>query len=201
MALAVFLVETPSDYCLLLCYNPCFIFFLFCCGALFPAKSMVPPPVPCYSASAASSYCYVRGTACYSSFLFFFRSFSAPPWFVCLYPLCVGCVVLDPPTGYQLAIIYHRTDRTSKQQPCPPDSACALSACLLRFSSVFFLFFFLYFFLLFIFSVPSSCFSFSFSSSFFRVYIKYDGYVPGVTRLQVVRVGIPQLVTTVSLTD
>ena len=35
---------------------------------------------------------------------------------------------------HQPGISYRRTDRTSKQQPCPRDSICALSACLLRVS-------------------------------------------------------------------
>ena len=52
--------------------------------------------------------------------------------------------------------IYHRNHRTSEHQPCPRDSACTLSACLLRVS-------FLYvsvFLIVFLISVPSPCFSF-----------------------------------------
>ena len=46
-SLAVFLVETPSDYyCLTRCCTiPVLlcVVTLVCCGALFPAKSIVPP--------------------------------------------------------------------------------------------------------------------------------------------------------------
>ena len=47
--MAVFLVETPGDFRLMLCYYPFLSIlhlFLVCCYALFPAKSMVPPPGP-----------------------------------------------------------------------------------------------------------------------------------------------------------
>ena len=163
-------VETPSDNCLMLCYNICFICITFVCrDALFPPKSMDPPPP--FTLPLSPGFPPFSLYVC-DPLLFFFFFFSnyfilSPRSSVCACPLYVGCVILDPPTGHRTARLffvvgsssliiflssclpprllvtslcwsiswtYHGTDRTPKQQPCPRNSACALSACSLRFS-------------------------------------------------------------------
>ena len=84
---------------------------------------------------------------------------------------------------------HRRTDRASKQEPCPLGTRPAPSA-LVCFA--FFSFPFLCIFL----SSPYSCFSFSFSSLFGRT-STYHGFVPGIIWMQVIRDGIPQLVSIV----
>ena len=58
--------------------------------------------------------------------------------------LAFRLVFMWRPCVWSIGWLYHRTDRTSKQQPCPRYSECSLSARLLRF--YFFSFFpFIYF--------------------------------------------------------
>ena len=96
---------------------------------------------------------------------------------------------------------FHRPDRTSKQQHCPGDSACALSACLLRFS--FFLFSLSSFSFLHVLFTKYQVytlyvFSFSIRVIFFFSGVQVirsvnilrstrDMYVPDITRLQMMR--------------
>ena len=88
-----------------------------------------------------------------------------------------------------------RTDRTSKHRPCPRDSACALSACLLRFS--FFLSFFLFCFF------NPLCVFLSFFPFFFEC--TYSYIIPWIFSwcysVASGTDGIPQLVSTGPLTD
>ena len=144
------------------------------------------PLVSRHSAPAASLYCYICVNFCCFPFfpimLTFFLGLSVSALFVSslTHQLNIGLLVVSTlflssclPSGllvtslcWSMSWTYHTTDRTSKQQSCPRNSACTLSGCLLcfLFAFPFFFVFFLHVFLLF------------YPLLFFRVYIKCTRY-------------------------
>ena len=132
MALAVFLVETPSDCCVL-CPNLCSLL------------AVLPCSLPSQRYPRTLHLCVRCVTLCSSLFcLFVVFCFSLYSYYFCSYISAVlappaaghsnaGLVFLAPflfisPLFFSLSCLpsfcwsitwtYHRTDRTSKQQPC-----------------------------------------------------------------------------------
>ena len=162
MALAIFLVETPSDCCLpgtVLRPRP----FVYCV-ALFPAKSIVTPRTLRHSKFNFVLFCNLL----FRFYLIVFGSFVSAL-------LAVSYVVLGPSTGHTVLPLlffsscvsglfssclpsglfvssfclvinwtFHRTDRTGNQQSCPLGArpAHCVRVCLLSHSFFSFLFVF-----------------------------------------------------------
>ena len=101
----------------------CFVFMSFC--FIFLCSGVIvfgPPSLPSFGSLVSSLahqldmemlFFYLGVTALFFSFLFL----SCLPSGLFMSSLC-----------WSIIWTYHRTDRTSKQQPCP-SSACALSGC------------------------------------------------------------------------